>query len=579
MVDAGGPGWERFLPGLSTLRHYDRSWLRGDLLAGLTVTAYLVPQVMAYAVIAGLPPVVGLWGMLGPLAVYAVVGTSRQLSVGPEATTSLMAASALGAVLSVTDAHLRLETAGVLAILVGLVCVVGWLLRLGFLANLLSRPVMQGYLVGVAVLMVASQLGKVTKVGVRGDLPLDQFLSLAGQWRAIHVPTLLVATLSLVLILALRRWLPRWPAPLIAVMAAAAFVALPVGQGLGLATIGDVPVGLPPPNVPSFAGVDVVRLLPWAVGIALVGYSDNVLTARAFASRRRERIDANQELLALGATNLVAGLTSGFPNSSSSSRTVLGDSMGSRTQLHALVVLAGVVLVLLVAAPALATFPTAAMGALIVYAASRLVDVPELVRIARFRRSELVLATVTAVGVVGLGVLSGIGVAVVVSLLDLIRRIATPHDAVLGYQDGLAGMHDVDDYPEATQVEGLVVYRYDAPLFFVNSNDYLTRALAAVDAAAGPVRWMLLNLETAVEIDLTAADALVELQSALAERGITLALSRVKWKTREFLANAGLLQVIESDHVFPTLPTAVAAYEADFVAEHGRPPGRRGPKG
>lgn len=311
----------------------------------------MVPQVMAYAQIAGLPPVVGLWGMLAPLLVYAVLGSSRQLSVGPEATTALMTASALGAVLGTTDEHLRPNVAGALAVLVGLVCVVAWLLRLGFLANLLSRPVMQGYLVGVAVLMVCSQLGKVTRVNVTGDQPADQVASLLGQLDRVHLPTVALASATLLAVLALRRFLPHWPGPLIAIAGAAAVVAwTPVG-GWGLATIGAVPLGLPVPGVPLFAGLDVVGLLPWAVGIALLGYSDNVLTGRAFASRHHQRIDAGQELLALGASNVAAGLSGGFPCSSSGSRTVLGDAMGARSQVAGLVVLAGTVGVLLVAGP------------------------------------------------------------------------------------------------------------------------------------------------------------------------------------------------------------------------------------
>ncbi|MFC7615395.1 SulP family inorganic anion transporter [Actinokineospora soli] len=305
---------------------------------------------------------------------------------------------------------------------------------------------------------------------------------------------------------------------------------------------------------------DLGALLLPAVGVAVVGYSDNVLTARSFAARAGQRIDANAELLALGAANAAAGLLHGFPVSSSASRTSIGAAVGSRSQLHSLVALVAVAAILLAGRPLLAAFPLAALGALVIYAAARLVDVAEFARLARFRRSELVIAVVTVLAVLVLGVLYGVLAAVALSVLDLLRRVARPHAGVLGYAPGVAGMHDVDDYPGAAQVPGLVVYRYDAPLFFANAEDFRQRALAAVDAAADPPRWLLLNTEANVEIDLTAADALEDLRAELARRGIVLALARVKQELRVDLARAGLLDRIGEDRVFATLPTAVHAF-------------------
>jgi len=373
-------------------------------------------------------------------------------------------------------------------------------------------------------------------------------------------------------LLALRRWAPLWPGPLIALLAAAAVTALVGPDQWGLAVIGAVPEGLPLPALPSPEGVDVWAMVPYAVGIAIVGYSDNVLTARAFAAKRREEVDASQELLALGAVNLAAGLFHGFPSSSSSSRTVLGDAMGVRTQAHSLVALAVVVATLLFAGPVLAAFPVAALGALVMYAATRLVEVAEMRRIARFRRSELALTLLTAASVVAFGVLAGIGLAVVLSILDLIRRIAHPHDGVLGYVPGLAGMHDVDDYPQATQVPGLVVYRYDSPLFFANAQDFLSRALAAVDNAPGPVEWFLLNAEGNVEVDLTAVDTLAELRHRLDARGIVFAMARVKQDMRDRLDAAGFVDAVGDGLIYATLPTAVGAYAEWYAARHGHRP-------
>ena len=298
------------------------------------------------------------------------------------------------------------------------------------------------------------------------------------------------------------------------------------------------------------------------MGIAVVAFSDNALTARTFAARNGETIDANAELRALGICNLAAGVTQGFPVSSSGSRTALGDAVGSRSQLYSLTMLVTVLVVMFAGRGLLERFPTAALGALVVYAALRLIDVGEFRRLGRFRISELVLAVATTVAVLGLGVLYGVLVAIVLSILDIVCRIARPHDAVLGYVPGLAGMHDVDDYPEAVPVPGLVVYRYDAPLFFANAEDFHARAMAVVEGSPHPVEWFVLNAEAQVDPDLTAVDAMERLRRDLTARGIVFAMARVKQDLRDDLDNAGFLDKVGADRVFATLPTAVAAFRA-----------------
>lgn len=561
-------------PGLRVLLHYDRSWLRGDLVAGVTVAAYLVPQVMAYAEIVGLPAVVGLWATLAPMAVYALLGGSRQLSFGPESTTALMAAAAIAALAGPVDVTGRARTAALVAIAVGVVCLVGWLARLGFVANLLSRPVLVGYMAGIGLLMVVSQYGRLTRLTVTGGDPWAETASLAEQLGSVHGPTLMLGLGVVVALFALQRWLPGWPGPLLAMLAAAGIVAVGGLASDGIVVIGSVPHDLPTPVVPTLDGIDAPQLLLAALGIAVVGYSDVILTGRAFSTRRGERIDATGELLAMGAANVVNGFLAGFPVSSSASRTAIGDAAGSRTQLHSLVAAAMVVVSIFLFAPVLAAFPQAALAGVVVYAGLRLVDVKELRRLARFRLSELVLALVTLAAVLATGLLYGIAIAVGLSLLDLIRRIAHPHDGVLGYVPGVAGMHDVEDYPQAVQVPGLVVYRYDSPLFFANADDFLTRALAAVRAADPPPRWFLLNAEANIEVDLTAVDTLERLRRTLAEDGIVFAMARVKWEIREQLAAAGFLDAVGEDRVFATLPTAVQAFAEWHQREFGqRPPG------
>ncbi|MHB1007907.1 MAG: SulP family inorganic anion transporter [Propionibacteriaceae bacterium] len=569
-ADRQRSGWRTVLPGVEVLLHYDRSWLRGDLLAGVTVAAYLVPQVMAYAVIAGIPPVYGLVSCLAPILAYAVFGGSRQLSVGPESTTALMTAAGAGAIVAVVGMERYLDVVAALAIAVGVFCVVGWATRLGFLAELLSRPVLIGYMTGVAVLMMVGQLGRLLRIGVTGSRTDEQLLSVARQLSQVEWPTVVLSLCTLVALVVLGRVAPKWPGPLLVIAAATVVVLLVDASRVGVDLVGAVPATLPAPRLPDLTGLPLPTLAYTAVGIALVGYSDNVLTARAFADKRGEKIRGSQEFLALGVANLGSGLTQGMPVSSSGSRTVLGDSLGSRTQLYSLVSAVCILLTIVLLGPVLALFPRAALAALIVYAALRLIDVAEWRRLARFRKSEAVLASVTALVVVFVGVLPGIGIAVALSVIELLRRLAAPHDSILGYVPGLAGMHDVDDYPAAEQVEGIVVYRYDSPLFFANAENFRRRALAAVDEARGPVRWFLLNAEANVEVDLTAVDALDSLRRALDARGIVFAMARVKQDLRDQLAAAGFLAAVGEERVFATLPTAMNAYVAWFRERTGR---------
>jgi MFS superfamily sulfate permease-like transporter len=332
-----------------------------------------------------------------------------------------------------------------------------------------------------------------------------------------------------------------------------------------VAVVGTVPRSLPTPAIPDIAAADLVRLIPAAFGLAIVGYTDNVLTARAFSEG--EPIDANREFLALGATNLAGGLLRGFPVSSSGSRTAIGAAVGAKTQLSAVVTAITVFVAMLAVGPALGHFPMAALGGVVVFAAAKLVEVGEIRRIARFRRSELFLAAVAFLGVLVTDVLVGIAVAIGLSILDLLRRVARPHDAVLGYVPGVPGMHDVDDYPNAVTVPGLMVYRYDSPLFFANAEDFRRRAMAAVDASDTPITWFVLNAEGIVEVDLTGIDALDDLRSELTRRDIVFGMARVKHDLADDLEAAGFLRKVGPDRLFATLPTAVAAFQASAVTD------------
>ncbi|WP_190623071.1 sulfate permease [Streptomyces venezuelae] len=558
----GDPGWRRWVPGapgIAVLARYERSWLRGDLLAGVTVVAYLVPQVMAYATVAGLPPVAGLWAILPALVLYAVLGSSRLLSVGPESTTALMTATVV-APLAAGDPVRYAVLAAALAVAVGLLCLVACAARLGFLADLLSRPVLVGYLAGVALIMIVDQLPKVTGVSTTGSGFLPQLVSFAQNLPEAQPATIALAGTALVLLVALPLVLRAVPGPLVVVGLGTVAVAAFGLDEHGIAVIGAVPTGLPHPALPDFD--ELSRLMVPALGILLVGYTDVILTARAFATGDEVgRLDANQELLALGAANLGAGVLSGFPVSSSASRTALADSTGARSQVYSLTAGAVVLAVLLFLSPLLSLTPVAVLGALVIYAAVKMIDLAGFRRLASFRRRELLLAVGCLCGVLSLDILYGVLVAVGLSVAELLTRVARPHDAVQGLVPGVAGMHDVDDYPEARTIPGLLVYRYDSPLFFANAENFRRRALAAVAEQPGPVHWFVLNTEANVEVDITALDSVDELRRELSARGIVFALARVKQDLLDDLDAYGLAESVGDDLIFPTLPTAVAAYE------------------
>ena len=543
------------------LRAWNRTDLRPDVFAGLSVAAYLVPQVMAYATLAGLEPVAGLWACLLPLTLYAVVGTSRMLSVGPESTTAILTAAAL-APLALGDPAQYAAMATLCALVVGGLALLAGLLRLGFIAELLSRPVLSGYLAGVAVIMVAGQLGRVMGIDVESSQPIGQILAAIRATGQIHWPTLAIGVGVVVTLFVGTRLAPTLPWPLLAVLAATAVTyALDLGAD-GVQVVGPIPSGLPPLSLPTDWGA-LPQIIGPAVGIALVAFADNALDGRAFADDGEE-IDADTELIALGVSNLGASLTSGFPVSSSSSRTALAKASGGRTPGYGLVTVAGVLLVLVAAGPVLESFPMAALGGLVVFAAFRIVDVQGFRWLWHFRRSEFWLGVATTLAVLTLDLLYGIGFAIALSAVVMLARVARPHAAVLGRVPDLAGMHDVGDYPDAVQVEGLLVFRYDSPLFFANAEDFRLAVLTAVaDNEAGglPVRAVLLNCEATVDVDSTAAQALLALVRELQHRGIVVMLARVHTELAELLGRAGLLDLIGADNVHPTLPTAVAAYE------------------
>ena len=547
--------------GIADLRHLSRGQLRGDIVGGLTVTAYSVPQVMAYSSLAGLPPQTGLWVVALTMVVYFLIGSSRLLSSGPESTTALLTAAII-APLAAGDPLRYASLAALLALLCGAFCLIAWLLRLGFIGDLLSKPVLVGYMAGVAVIMMASQLGKVSGVAVAGDTFIEDIRSFASNIGS-HGPSWPTVAMGLgvaVLLIVLTPRFPRVPMPLIIVALAALATSAFNLDDLGITVVGVIPTSPPSLGLPSLAPSDVTLLALPALGLFIVAYTDNLLTGRMLASRHRQHVDSNRELLGLGTSNIAASLVGGFPVSSSASRAVIAETSGARTQVYSLVAAAGTLVVLVFFSGALASFPSPALGGLVIYAATRLIDLSEFKRLWRFRGREFALAVSATLAVLLFDILYGVLAAVALSIIELLTRVARPNAGVLGQAPGVAGWHDLADYPGATQVPGLLVYRYDSPLFFANADDFAERVELAVDSCEPRPQWLLLNMEANVEVDITGLDALERIRRHCVDEGVRVALVRVKHDVLEDLRRHGVAARIGEDRVYSTLPTAVQAF-------------------
>lgn len=554
----GGSTVARFFPGFAVLRSYERAWLRADLVGGFTVGAMLIPQSMAYAELAGMPPEYGFFAVIGPLVVYALVGSSRHLGVGPEPGTAILAAAGVGAI-AAGDPARYVALMAALALVVAAICLLAAVARLGFIASLLSKPVLVGYITGVGLTLLSSQIATFTGVDIEADRFFPRFWELLGSLDEVHGPTVALGGATLVALLVLRVAAPRAPGALVGVAAATTAMALFGLDAHGIAAVGEIPAGLPTPALPSVSWNDVGRLLPVAAGIALVGFTDNLLTARSIATRHGYRVDANQELLALGLTNLAAGASQGFPVSSSASRTAVPASLGSRTQLVSLVAAASVVVTLTGFRPVLGKIPRAALAAVIITAAIAIIDVNGYRSLWRVRRGEAALAVLAALGVVGFDVLIGVLVAVTLSVLVALSRIARPHDAVLGDAPGLDGWVEVDTNPDARTEPGLLVYRFDAPLFFVNAERFCDRVEWALAENAGCEEWLILDFEGVGDLDATALDALADLVERLDTLDV-IAVARSNKRVLTLLSRSGMLSPDGRLTSYATINRAVRAY-------------------
>ena len=551
--------WTRWLPGIDTLRQYQAAWLRHDIAAGLVLASMLVPVGIAYAEASGLPGIYGLYATIVPLLVYAVFGPSQILVLGPD---SALAAIILGVVVPLSDGHpLRaIALAGAMAIVSGTVCILAGIVRLGFITELLSKPIRYGYMNGIALTVLISQLPKLLGFSIDGDGPLrslwaigEAILGGKTNWVAFAIG---LGTLIVILLLAGNK---RLPGILIAVVGATLVVGgLDLGAH-GVKVLGPLPQGLPGFAIPWIGYGDIAPVLIGGCAIALVSFADTSVLSRSYAARLGVSVDPNKEMVGLGAANLAAGFFQGFAISSSSSRTPVAEAAGARTQLTSVVGALAIAFVLLLAPDLLKHLPNAALAAVVIAAAIGLIEVADLKRIYRIQQWEFWLAIVCFVGVAVLGVIPGIGLAIVIAIAEFLWDGWRPHSAVLGRAHGIKGYHDLKRYPDARQIPGLVLFRWDAPLFFANAEFFNERVLDAVAKSPTKVRWLVVTAEPVTSVDVTSGDALVELHEALRAQGVELYFAELKDPVKDKLTRFGLSELL-GENYFPTIGVAVSRY-------------------
>ncbi|HJR98475.1 MAG TPA: SulP family inorganic anion transporter [Actinomycetota bacterium] len=548
-----------WVPGLAGLRRYDRRWLPHDLTAGVVLAAFMVPVGMGYAEAASLPPITGLYATIVPLVAYAIFGPSGVLVLGPDSSLAPVIAAVIVGVSG--GSTMAVDVAGMLAIVTGVSIAAAGLLRLGFVTELLSRPARLGYLAGIAVTIVVGQIPKMLGFSVGSDDLVRQSREVLDAVRQGEVDptTFAIGAAALVALLVLGRWAPRIPGALVAVVGGIAAVAW---LDLAVDTVGILPRGLPGFSVPAVPADILPEMIAAAFAVALVATADTSVLSQSLASKLKDEVDADRELVALGVANAATGFFQGFPISSSASRTPVAMAAGARSQLTPLVGATLVAVMLIVTPGLLRDLPDAVLGAVVVVAAVSLVDLHEIRRLWRMRRVEFALWAAAFLGVALLGVLPGVFVAIVLSLVDFVRRAWRPHDATLVRVDELKGYHDQERHPEGRSIPGLVIYRFDAPLFFANAPFFRREVRNHIAAAEEAVAWVVVAAEPVTDVDTTAADMLGELLDELESSGISLAFAEMKGPVKDRLRDYGLYERVGDERFFPTIGTAVDGYLA-----------------
>jgi high affinity sulfate transporter 1 len=556
-------------PGLTNLSSYRGPWLRKDIVAGLVLTALLVPQGMAYAELAGLPPITGLYTSILCLVGYAIFGPSKILVLGPDSALGPMIAATILPIAGARgDPERAVALASALALLVVTITALAGIAHLGFVADLISKPTILGYMNGLAVTILVSQLPKLFGFSIEGDSFLDDVTGFVEGLADGETVTaaLAIGLFGLLLIVGLHRRLPKVPGVLLAVVLSTLAAGVLDLSDHGVSVVGELPQGFPPFTLPDIGFSDIGLLIGGALGIALVSLTDTISTASSFAARSGDEIDGQREMIGIGASNIAAGFFQGFPVSTSGSRTVVAEQAGAKTQVTGLVGAVAITLLLLFFPGLLRDLPQPTLAAVVITASLALANVPATIRLYRVRRTEFLLSIAAFLGVVLLGVLPGIALAVALSIGNVFRRAWWPYQTVLGRVPGLAGYHDVRSYPAAELLPHCVIFRFDAPLFFANSRTFReqVRMLAGSDR---PPSWIIVASEPITDVDTTAADMLQELNHELIDRGICLVFAEMKDPVRTKIERYELMPAIDSERFFPTIRSATEAFRSETGAE------------
>jgi len=552
---------EKIFPGLAALLRYDRSWLPNDLLAGISVAAVAVPVAIAYSQLAGVPPVNGLYAGILPLVAYAIFGTSRQLILAPDAATCAVVATIV-APLAAGNPDRIIPLTMVLSMITGVFCIVAGIARLGFLTNFLARPILTGYLNGIALSIISGQLGRLFGFSVESPSFFRLLWQFFAKLSETHWLTFGFGLGTFVLLRVLKHLVPKIPSPLVAVVVGiAASYFFNLGKH-GVAIVGSIPAGLPALMIPKFGANDLGPLVLGAAGLALISFNSGMVTARGFAVKNRYEIDSNKEFIAFGVADIGAGLMQGFAVSGADSRTAINDSVGGKSQVTSLVAAGLLVLVLLFLTGPLSFLPITVLAAVLINAALGLFDLKSLLKLRRISYKEFDLSLLATLGVITLGVLPGVVIAVGMAMLLVLIRSSSPRDAVLGRLPGGEGFQDIQDHPQAETIPGLMIYRFEAGLLFYNSDCFKSRIRAHIkDAAVTPQRF-LLDAESMPFLDSTGAACLEEVVEELSRQGIGFAVARHNERFRLMFERTGLNKKIGDANLFPTLETAVAAYRS-----------------
>jgi len=565
-AEAGRASVERWVPGLKAARTYDRKWLRSDVVAGIILAAILVPQGMAYAELAGLPAVTGLYTTITCLIGYAIFGPSRVLVLGPDSSISPLIFAAITPLLVAGgDPGTAIALAGMLAIIVGLVEIGLGLGKLGFVADLLSKEVQVGYMNGLGLVIIVGQLPKLFGFSTDASGFLDQIQKFIEGLPQINTTTLLVGVGVLAVLVVMPLFTTRLPAILVAVVGVTLLSGFLDLSAEGVATVGTLPQGVPTPSIPWTQASDVIPLLIAAFGITLVSLTDTIATSASFAARRGDEVDADQEMVGVGAANVAAGFFQGFAISTSSSRTAVAEQSGARSQLTGVVGAGLVLLLLLFLNSLLADLPQAALAAVVIGAALTLMDIGILRRVWKVRRSAVIISLVASLGVILLGVLQGIVVAVALAILLFFRRNWWPYGEVLGMPDEVEGWHSMDHYPSAHQLPDIVVFRWEAPLFFANAGLFRKQVRELVRERRP--RFVVLQCEAITDVDVTAAAMLRQLDLELNADGVNLAFAELRDRLQELVRQYGLLETLDHEHFYPTLEVALVEVQREVAAK------------